>query len=325
MGSSYSQEDYDRLALDFYETALYRRCILPDVGIDESLLKYSGVDSSAALQVYSKELVASVPGFVERLGSSLGAFNSIPNAVGFGALILSMIMEICMKSSSGPAEDSYGMFKRVFGEEKASSVRNRMSESVKRYRAFMNNNQRLQTELGRLEVQLSQDLTNLKHSLLQDDQMSSRGFKIWVNGAAFHLQMMIHEAWLKDQAREGSSDYTDSIKIIIDMYLDDLNDLLQKYRTYHTRITSIYVARCYAPECFAVLDNTCNLGNTEAKCEISFSEKGGCSDSEVLQGYVKNMFSKYEPITSLRNYFLNIKSNIHSLINQHVFPLTLTT
>ncbi|CAK6979079.1 uncharacterized protein LOC121891817 [Scomber scombrus] len=324
MGSGYSQEHYDRIALDLYETASGRTCILPDVGLDESVLKYSGLNSSAALQVYSNELVNSVPGFVERLGSSLGSLNSIPNAVGLGALVISLIMEICMKSSTEPTEDSYSMFKRVFGEEKASSVQNRMSESVKRYRAFMNNNQRLWKELDRLELQLSQDLTNLINSLLHDNQMSSRGFKIWVNGAAFHLQMMIHEAWLKDQAGERSSDNVDSIKITIDMYLDDLDNLLKKYKTYHTSIASIHYFSYYGPGSVAI-DSTCNLENTETKCKIKILSDGGCSYSDVLQGYVKNVFSKHEPITSLRNYFSNIKNNIDSHINQHVFPLKLTT
>ncbi|KAI9540617.1 hypothetical protein NQZ68_038990 [Dissostichus eleginoides] len=33
------------------------QCVLPDVGIDESLLKYSGTDSNTALQAYSNEMV----------------------------------------------------------------------------------------------------------------------------------------------------------------------------------------------------------------------------------------------------------------------------
>ncbi|GLD71176.1 uncharacterized protein AKAME5_002249700 [Lates japonicus] len=71
-----------------------------------------------------------------------------------------------------------------------------MSEYLKRHRMFVTNEQRLREELRRLEGQLSGHLTILKNSLLYDGQMSSRGFKIWVNGASFHVQMLIHEARL---------------------------------------------------------------------------------------------------------------------------------
>ncbi|KAM7401512.1 hypothetical protein PAMP_016821 [Pampus punctatissimus] len=219
MGSRHSSEDYERYSLELYELALQSTCVLPDVGIDKSLLKYSGVNSNAALQAYSNELVNSVPDFIERLGSSLGSFTSIPNAVGLGALVISMIMEICLMTSEQPSEDSYSMLRRVFGEEKASGVRDTMSEYLKRHRMFINDRQQLQKEMQRLEKQLSGHLTILRNSLLHDGQMSSRGFKIWVNGASFHLQMLIHEARLNVQAGKRASGYLYTIKTTTDIYL----------------------------------------------------------------------------------------------------------
>ncbi|XP_042260358.1 uncharacterized protein LOC121891817 [Thunnus maccoyii] len=310
------------MSLEFYDTASVYTCILPDVGIDKSLLKYSGMNSSAVLEAYSDKLVDSVPGFIESLGSSLGALNSIPNAVGLGAFLISMIMEVCIKGSTQTSDESSGLLKRVFGEEKASAVRDTMSEYLKRHHTFLNNEQRLQEEIRRLEAQLSGHLTTLRNSLLYDRQMSSRGFKIWVNGASFHLLMIIHEARLNVQAGKRESDYVDSIKVTIGWYLRDLENLLEKYKTYLTSITSIYIIRCYSPECAIVISPSCDLKNNEATCRIGIRSQSGCSDSEVIEGYIKNVFSRYEPITSLRNHFSNMKNNINSLINQHD-PFTL--
>ncbi|KAI9540616.1 hypothetical protein NQZ68_038989 [Dissostichus eleginoides] len=193
------------------------QCFLPDVGIDESLLKYSGTDSNTALQAYSNEMVNLVPGFISSLGSALGAFTAVPNALGLGALLISMIMELALKGTGEQSESSYSMLRRVFGEEKASSVRDTLSECLRRHRMFIQNEDRLKGELRRLEQQLSNHLTILKNSLLLDQQMSTRGFKIWVNGAAFHVQMLIHEARLNIETGSSDSDYFNAIQVAINL------------------------------------------------------------------------------------------------------------
>ncbi|KAK2915597.1 hypothetical protein Q8A73_006191 [Channa argus] len=247
MGSEVSH-DYEGISLNFYETALQHQCLLPDVGIDDSLLKYSGLNSTSELQTYSNELVNIVPGFITNLGSNLASFNSVPNAVGLGALVISLIIELIVKGDSQKTDDSYDMMRRVFGEEKASAVRDTMSEYLKRHHMFMNSEQRLRDELRTLERQLSGHLTVLKNSLLQDGQMSTRGFKIWVNGASFHVQMLVHEARLNSQR---SSHQVDTINITISLYLRDLNNLLEKYKSYRTSTTSTYRGRksCVAIGC----------------------------------------------------------------------------
>ncbi|KAL3059363.1 hypothetical protein OYC64_011315 [Pagothenia borchgrevinki] len=192
MGGGPSHVETITYVLEVYQKTLGDKCILPDVGIDESLLKYSGTDSNTALQVYSNEMVNLVPGFIDSLGSSLGAFTPVPNAVGLGALVISFIMELIVIGTAAQTESSDSMLRRVFGEEKASGVRDTVSDYLTRHRMFMQNEDQLKGELRRLEQQLSSQLTILKNSLLHDQQMSTRGFKIWVNGAAFHVQMLIH-------------------------------------------------------------------------------------------------------------------------------------
>ncbi|KAK2915596.1 hypothetical protein Q8A73_006190 [Channa argus] len=232
MGSTHSDLDAEQ-ALTLMYTAAKIQNMLPDVGIDDSLLKYSGINSNSELQTYSNNLINTVPGFVNNLGSSLASLNSVPNAVGLGALVLSMILEFCVKSSSQSNDDSYSMLQRVFGEEKASTVRNTMLEYLKRHQIFIKNQQRLQKELQRLEEQLSGHLTTLKTSL-QDGQMSTRGFKIWVNGASFHVQMLVHEARLKNPTGQDLLQYVNSISVAIDLYVKDLDNLLQKYKDFMT-------------------------------------------------------------------------------------------
>lgn len=315
MGSTYSQEDYDRSSLELYETALQNPCLLPDVGIDESLLKYSGIDSNAVLNAYSNELIA-VPDFIVNLGSSLAQMTLVPNAVGLGALVISIIMEICIKGTQTNA-DSYGMLRRVFGEEKASAVRDTLSEYLRRHRMFMNNDQRMQGEIRRLEEQLSNHLTILRNSLLRDEQMSTRGFKIWVNGASFHLQMLIHEARLNIQTGKHASDDVSAIKAAISLYLQDLDNLLEKYKTYKTSRTILI----YRPECAwdVCAPGTCLIENDEIDCVIVHRHRytGPCEESEMIDAYMNHVFSKYGAVSGLKSYFSNIKNNLTSLINQH--------
>lgn len=315
MGSGCSQEEYNTFAVELYQTALKHECLLPDIGIDEALLKYSGADSNVVLQNYANELVASTPGFINNLGSHLAPLTVIPNAVGLGALVISMIMELCIKSVTQPDADSYSLLRRVFGEEKASAVRDTMLECVRRQKAFMNNDQRLLEELQRLEAKLSHQLTVLGNSLLHDGQMSSRGFKIWVNGASFHVLMMIEEARLNVKAGRPASDYAYTIKTVINLYLHDLDKLLAKYKTFKTStpIFSVQIA-CGFGVCGPV---ECYLHNKELNC-VKYHNAGNnyCTGPELKEAYMNYVLSTYEPVAGLKAHFTDMRTNLYSLINQ---------
>ncbi|CAK6979076.1 uncharacterized protein LOC121891812 [Scomber scombrus] len=257
---------------------------------------------------------------------------SVPNAVGIAAMVISMVMELIIKSSTQTqSESSYSMLQRVFGEEKASSVRDMMVEYLKRHRMYISDNQRLLVEIRRLEAMLSIQLTSLKDSLLYDNQMSSRGFKIWVNGAAFHVQMLIHEAGLRVQAIEHASHYVEPIEAAIDEYLQDLGALLEKYKTYKISKTELKAEKetfctiSHAPyikgePICGIRELNCIVRNTEiANCEMhhEHESKRICDGCDMTKAFINHVFSKYEPILNLRNYFSDLKNNINSLINQH--------
>ncbi|XDV26176.1 hypothetical protein PO909_029952 [Leuciscus waleckii] len=317
MGGSYSQEDFERGALSLYKYVLECvPCQLPDVGIDESLLKYSGSDSNAELQAYSEEMLNKVPSYVHSLGSAFGALNTVPNAVGLGALVISMIIDITIKGGTQTSADTYGLLRRVFGEEKASSVRDTMSEYLKRHEYCMNDDQELRGEIKRLEQELSNHLTILRNSLLHDGQMSSRGFKIWVNGAAFHVQMLIHGARLDIQAGRPAS--VNKIKAAIDGYLRYLDPLLKEYKTF--KINSDVFISYYWWSLFNEKPETsyCKMVNNDIEgCWISLHGwPWPCSyGKEYMVPFMDIVYSKYEPIKGLKSYFLNIKNNLNSRIH----------
>eukprot|EP00064_Thunnus_orientalis_P017147 superscaffoldBa00003563_g17226 len=290
-GCSHNPPGYNEMyALSLYETALQNTCLLPDVGIDESLMKYSGLNSSVELQAYSDELLNSVPGYIEKLSTGLGALTPVPNAVGLGAIVISMIMEIAIKSSQQTSPDTYSLLHRVFGEEKASGVRDTMSEYLKRHRLFINNDQRLREQLQRLEEQLSNQLTTLRNSLIHDKQMSTRGLKIWVNGASFHVQMLIHEARLKVQVGEPASDLVNTIETAITLYLQDLESLLGKYKTYKISTTDLKPDE----ECmggsgvYMCFPQNCYIEDTEkTKCKRFHKQQNRkpCSGCDITEDY----------------------------------------
>ncbi|XP_034046667.1 uncharacterized protein LOC117528184 [Thalassophryne amazonica] len=321
MGSQPSTVDYDSKGLELYQAASRSPNFLPDIGIDESLVKYSGTDSSTVLEDYSTQLkVAKVPGYIDRLGSILGPKTRAPNAVGLGALVISMIMEMVFTSTQ-TSENSYSMIQRIFGEEKASRVRDTMLEYVKRHKMFMDNQQALLKELGRLEKKLSNQLTTLRNSLLYDGEIKTRGFKIWVNGAAFHVQMLIHEARLG--AGKASSNLTNPIKVAISEYLQDLDKLLDKYKTYMISNTFVVdIKQCSSRGCSNTIWQLRQKHDPNRRAHIPSKPDESWLDPDLIKSYANAVFSNYKPLTNLKTHFINIQDNLDELIKQHhIFSL----
>lgn len=202
------------------------------------------------------------------------------------------------------------MFQRVFGEERASNVWDTMSEYIRRHQMFINNDNRLLDEIKTLERQLGGHLTSLRNSLLYDGQMTSHRFKIWVNGAFFHLQMLLHEARL---TKKLASDFVDSINTAVSLYLQDLDNLLEKYKAYKTS-TTVFLN-------LPLMLNTCALADVEFNCETRSKKhlryEGTCDNLELIKGYMNHVFSKYEPIIGTKKHVTDIQTNINSLITQH--------
>ncbi|XP_062873681.1 uncharacterized protein LOC134335152 [Trichomycterus rosablanca] len=187
MGSSHSQEDTDRVLTAMLQLA-------SDISLDDSLLKYSGVNSAVVLEDSTSEFIQTS---LDHVGGILTNFNGVPNAVGLGALVISMFLNIAVSSSGNDGGNTAEILSHVIAVEKAVAVRDTMNEYLNRLHMYMREPVKAQEETTRLEKQLSEQLTRLKNSMLFDGHMNPSSLKWWINGAAFHSQMVIHSARLE--------------------------------------------------------------------------------------------------------------------------------
>ncbi|XP_048866795.1 uncharacterized protein LOC125740094 [Brienomyrus brachyistius] len=333
MGYSYSKEEEDIMISGMFRIA-ETYGVIPDITIDDSLLMYSGLNSTSVLEQHSSQmvsdLVSKVPNYMTNLGSSLSAFNLVPNAVGLGALIISFLLDLTVSSLVPVPEDSpLNMMQRVFAEEKASGVRDSMDEYLKRLRKYLWEPGQALEETKRLEKQLSEQLTRLTNSMLKDGQMSSRAMKIWANGAAFHAQMLIHEARLM-MAGYGSKEEKNldvrvaSVHNMLNHYQKDLEKLLKEYKSYKRTNMQITYKDCVTPYTYFCLDKKCYIYDKElgkstndrprTVSDYDF-ERHFCSKS--LDAYINYMFSNWGQIKKLSEYFTVLNTNIRELITQN--------
>ncbi|KAI4888513.1 hypothetical protein NFI96_005722 [Prochilodus magdalenae] len=329
MGGEWSGEEKEQFAAELFQ-AVQESSALPDIGIDYSILKYSGLDSASALNSYSYQLVNDLPsrslGYVKDLGVTLAAFSFIPNGVGLGALVISMLLDVAMNAIKKTEGEGVmlGMIRRVFAEEKASSVRDSMDEYIKRFRLKMHNVEELLSETKRMEEQLSNGLTRLRNSMLHDNQMSSRSMKHWTNGAAFHVQMLIHKARMEVTQSRGSSSELDrqvlSVGQLAEQYRDDLKNLLTKYEAYKrstisTDLTGQHCGGLYGTVCIYI---NCGLLDTELSRLVGLKNyMSGPLCSSMTSVYQDYMFKNWNQPKELREYFPTIKQNLRVMIMQN--------
>lgn len=92
-----------------------------------SLLSYSGLNSTQLLDDYRDQVLydgefSEAAGTVEQLGSALSGLTLVPNAVGLGALVISMILDTVGRSLGKQTMGTAEMLQRVFAQEKANEV-----------------------------------------------------------------------------------------------------------------------------------------------------------------------------------------------------------
>ncbi|KAJ4940405.1 hypothetical protein JOQ06_026708 [Pogonophryne albipinna] len=247
--------------LERFSDALFASKNWHGIGIESSLLSYSGLNSTDELVSY-RDQVSNVPSAVEKLGSALAGLATVPNAVGLGALVISMILETVLKSLGKETMGTAEMLQRVFADEKAK-----------------------------------------ENSMLVDGQMNSRLLKQWVNGAAFHTQMLIHQARL--EVADGSRAVQAA-----GVYQRQLNVIMDKYKTYLNGITRIRDERIpRGPFSCYLLFNEEPLPRDEiAKCN-------GLSRVTKTE-LVEHLFSK-EQISWTKSYFSDLAADIPTLVRQH--------
>ncbi|XP_049325135.1 uncharacterized protein LOC125785518 [Astyanax mexicanus] len=311
MGGGWSEEEKEKFAAELFQS-VQGTSVMPDIGIDYSILKYSGLNSSSALDDYSSQLIdLSILGYMKDLGSALSNFNNVPNAVGLGALLISILLDtmIGLKKTEDEANVS-GMMRRVFAEEKASDVRDFMDEYIKRFSLKMHNPEELLYETKRLEEQLSNGLTRLRNSMLHDNQISTRSMKHWTNGAAFHLQMFIHKARMEVGKSERSSSELNrqvlSVGELAEHYGNDMKNLLTKYEAYKRSTIQ------------TITDKQSVLTLGEGAVMTAFNSVHFDTELNTQAGLDRNyMFKNWNLLKELREYFPSIKQNLKETIMQN--------
>ncbi|KAJ8411238.1 hypothetical protein AAFF_G00172440 [Aldrovandia affinis] len=297
---------------------------MPDLGIDRSLLVYSGLNSTAVLQDYSGQLrqhpEINANAYTKDVATALGGFTSIPNAVGLSALLISIVIELAFAfRRSEPSEDAAGLLRRVFAEEKSSAVRDLLHEYVNRYGMYLHDEKRMLEETQRLEHQLSAQLTRLRNSMLLDGHVSSRALKQWVNGAAFHAQMVIHIA------RLGEGDSAPP-RAVITRYRTEAKKLLSRYKEY--KAPKFWVQYSAGLSCqksarrkrlFGAYTMACTMCDSELGTAVFLTEPHRpeeCNNG-LVEAYLDHMFSVSDQIPGMEKYFSELDINLDELIAQH--------
>ncbi|XP_030264018.1 uncharacterized protein LOC115575814 isoform X2 [Sparus aurata] len=197
--------------------------------VNKTINMFTSLESSDNLtQHYEKrqmETGGHAADWTKSLMEKLAALTPAPELAGLGALAITIIIDIIIDNSSGPPEESTKEALRcVFAEEKASEVWDHIDECLKRCVMHINNTEELVGDIRRIEVQLSAAITRLKNSMVRDGHMTSEALKAWVNGAAFHIQVLIH------LVRLGGIQSCDPVERLTSAYLSDLDPLFKKHR-----------------------------------------------------------------------------------------------
>ncbi|XP_065821208.1 uncharacterized protein [Labrus bergylta] len=198
----------------------------PDLGVEKHLVMYTSQSSTDNLRQHyeTRKMQAAdcAADWIKNLAEKLAAFTKSAAIAGLGALAIAIIID--MVSFSPPEESIKEALRSVLAEEKTSEVWDLIDECLKRFTMHFENRNKLRSDLERIESQLSLALTKLKNSMVSDGHMSNQSLKVWVNGAAFHIEMLIH------LERLGENQTCNPIQSLIAVYQRDLDTLFEKHK-----------------------------------------------------------------------------------------------
>lgn len=164
--------------------------------------------------------------------------------------------------------------------------------------------------------------------MLNDNKMSSRSLKHWTNGAAFHLQILIHQARLEMQSTTEHEaklqGHLAPITTVLEFYESQLEELLKQYKTYKKSTISIThpllwtgLLRVFLKPHNLMLMHFWIVEDKEFErqsCPLFFSQfltTGSSND------YVDYMFGNWAQLKELKRYFSGLKGKIKDLILQN--------
>lgn len=197
----------------------------PDLTVNRKLQTLTGRSCSDSLKLHLKGKIDrspfKAPDIMKALVEKLAGLSPSPELAGLGALAVAIFIDSFLVDS--PGDSTKSVLQEVLAEQKVSEVWDLVDETLKRCEMHLANRRQLISDLQRLEAALSMALTRLKNSVLRDGQITSQALKIWVNGATFHLHMLIHQKRL-----EGATSCP-HVENLISIYKEDLGRLFRKH------------------------------------------------------------------------------------------------
>ncbi|XP_031703757.1 uncharacterized protein LOC116383800 [Anarrhichthys ocellatus] len=197
-----------------------------DMTVDKSVVIFTSLSASDGLrQHYEKRKMEAgdcAPDWIKSLAEKMAGLSSAPVLAGLGAFAVAVYIDTVFFSP--PEESTKNALRSVFADEKASEVWDQIDECLKRCVMHLCDNNKLTGDIERIEYLLSAALTKLKNSMVRDGHMSSSALKAWVNGAAFHIQMLIH------LVRLGGIRTCKPVETLLSTYQSDLETLLTEHK-----------------------------------------------------------------------------------------------
>lgn len=279
----------------------------PDLSVSKNIETFTGLSSSESLRQYyqKRRMKASdcAPGWIKNLVEKLGGLTSDPTLAGLGALAIAVFIDIV---SFSPAEESTKEALRcVFAEEKVSEVWDLIDECLKRCVMYFNQRAELVSNIKHIEIQLSAALTKLKNSMVRDEHVSSHALKVWVNGAAFHIQMLIH------LVRLGGIQTCDPVERLLSAYQRDLDTLFGKHREMIQSKCRMKLAALYQEELMPYLvDEDSNwhlmdpsIKNHYEKYFVAYYDHKYVRQNREIQQYFREVEENLQELVHQRGYF----------------------
>lgn len=299
MGNTPSSEDeQEREELDNFGKQLPEG---PNLRVNQRIVMFTSLSSSENLRQHlnrrKMEAGDCAADWIKSVVEKLGGLTSRPELAGLGALAVAILIDTV---SFSPAEESTkDALRCVFAEQKASEVWDQVDECLKRSMMHINDGAELKNDIRRLEGELSAALTRLKNSMLRDGHMSSQALRAWVNGAAFHVQMLIH------LVRLGGIQTCDPVERLLSVYLSDLEPLF----TLHKEVITGKCRRYRLSD----LDGTVlqHLVDEDSK-EHSIPINGRYR--KYLQAYYSHRYGTQQ--REIDQYFRDVRQNLQELVQQ---------
>lgn len=137
--------------------------------------------------------------------------------------------------------------------------------------------------------------------MLADGHMSTRFLKQWVNGAAFHTQMLIHEARLERSAGVKAA-------LAAAVYHQQMNLLLEKYKAYLQTVATVHGDAFSA---YQYMDRICSVEYGEGpygkrQIQIFSAKEKYCPKTPQ---FIETLFRRPE-IAWAKTYFSDLQANI---------------